>query len=190
MGSWRLAHLQGVLGHGQGGEPQGLSRGKSGLTVPSWPWQFAVFVSEQRGSRNLDMLVSSDIACSFFPSRTVWVGAINTASYTATIISETSLLTTAASVLWLLLHPFQAIMNPNALHEVIFLHHILSRLLHAGVDQSSEILTLHPMPSLLLAFAGSKNKSSPSPPSAAVWLAEKPCYLQIAFLASFCQLLT
>lgn len=81
-------------------------------------------------------------------------------------------------------------MNPNALHEVIFLHHILSRLLHAGVDRSSETLILHPMPSLLLAFASSKNKSSPSPPSAAVCLAEKPCYLQIAFLASFCQLLT
>lgn len=86
-------------------------------------------------------------------------------------------------------------MNPTALAEVIFHHHILSQLLFAGQDRPLEAPSaacLCWLPngdiSCIQRRAG-RSESSPSPLSAALWLAEKHCYLQIVCLAWFCRLL-
>jgi len=104
--------------------------------------------------------------------------AISAASHTATADSETTLPETNVCALWFLLHPSRGTVHPTAFHEIVFPHHIFS-------PQRPPVClpVLAPKPRLLTPKG---ELGAPRPLlvlSAAVWLAEKRCELEIACLA-------
>lgn len=130
------------------GSHRGLSRDSQGWQCHQGP-DSLLTLFQNNGN------LSSSSPAFFFLNGTVCIGATSTVSHTVTAVSETSLPETSICILQFFLHLFWEIVNPTALAEIVFHHHILRQLLPAGEDQPSET-------PLLLAFAGSQTETSRS----------------------------